>query len=351
MTAIARKSTKHGRTAAQESPVAAFLPYTRHVDDTTIATKDGFIFQVIALDGISFETADQSTLNHLKTVRNTLWRSIASSRHALYHHIIRRNVSDYPKSGFDGFCDALDKRWEAKLADKQLFVNDLYLTVVRRSLRGSVGVADKLGRILSNTADRAAAQAQRKSDLKALNETTDNVLGSLAKYGAKRLTVYETDNGPHSQVLEFLSYLINHEHRPVRLPTMPLDTYLPYKRPLFGHETLEIRGAAREDSIFSASISIKEYGPGTGPGMLDALLRLPHEMVITQSFAFIEKQKSLEALQRAGRIMDTAEDAAVSLRGQLLDLVLELEDIDPGLGFHFRGERFVQGRLLAEVFA
>ncbi len=324
MTAIARKSTKHGRTAAQESPVAAFLPYTRHVDDTTIATKDGFIFQVIALDGISFETADQSTLNHLKTVRNTLWRSIASSRHALYHHIIRRNVSDYPKSGFDGFCDALDKRWEAKLADKQLFVNDLYLTVVRRSLRGSVGVADKLGRILSNTADRAAAQAQRKSDLKALNETTDNVLGSLAKYGAKRLTVYETDNGPHSQVLEFLSYLINHEHRPVRLPTMPLDTYLPYKRPLFGHETLEIRGAAREDSIFSASISIKEYGPGTGPGMLDALLRLPHEMVITQSFAFIEKQKSLEALQRAGRIMDTAEDAAVSLRGQLLDAADDL---------------------------
>lgn len=318
MTTLALKKTRHGSTANNERSVAAFLPYVRHIDESTISTKNGYLFQTIALDGIAFETADQSALNHLKTVRNTLWRSIASSRYALYHHVIRRKVNDYPASHYSGFCKDLDQRWQAKLADKQLFVNDLYLTVVRRSLRGSVGAADALGRLLSRSGDRAAFEAQRKADLKALYETTDNVLGSLAKYGARRLSVYETESGPHSQILEFLSYLLNHEHRPVKCPTMPLDTYLPYKRPLFGHETLELRGAARGDSVFGATISIKEYGPGTGPGMLDALLRLPHELVITQSFAFIEKQKSLEALKRAGRIMDTAEDAAVSQREQLL---------------------------------
>ncbi|MCH8072320.1 MAG: VirB4 family type IV secretion/conjugal transfer ATPase [Proteobacteria bacterium] len=318
MTSLSLKQTQHGITASRETAVSAFLPYTRHVDDTTIATKDGYLFQVIALDGIAFETADQSTLNHLKGVRNTLWRSIASSRHALYHHVIRRKVNDYPSSNFSGFCKELDQRWAAKLAEKQLFVNDLYLTVVRRSLTGSVGVADALGRLISTAGNRAAMQNQRKADLKALNEATDNVISSLARYGARRLSVYETDSGAHSQVLEFLSYLVNLEQRPVRLPTMPLDVYLPYKRPLFGHETLELRGASRQDTLFGAMISIKEYGPGTGAGMLDALLRLPHELIITQTFAFIDKQKSLESLQQAGRIMDTAEDAAVSQREQLL---------------------------------
>lgn len=318
MTTLALKKTRHGPTASQEKTVAEFLPYARHIDDATIVTKNGFLFQTIAIDGIAFETADQSTLNHLKTVRNTLWRSIASSRYALYHHVVRRKVSDYPAGKYSGFCEDLDRRWQAKLSDKQLFVNDLYITVIRRSLRGSVGVADNIGRLLSSATDRDVIKTQRKADLKALYETTDNVIGSLSKYGARRLTVYDNEAGPHSQVLEFLSYLLNHEQRPVKLPNGPLDTYLPYKRPLFGHETLELRGASQGDVVFGATLSIKEYGPGTGPGMLDALLRLPHELVITQSFAFIDKQKSLEALQRAGRIMDTAEDAAISLREQLL---------------------------------
>lgn len=47
MTSLARKQTQHGATAARETSVATFLPYTRHVDNTTIATKDGYLFQVI----------------------------------------------------------------------------------------------------------------------------------------------------------------------------------------------------------------------------------------------------------------------------------------------------------------
>ena len=311
------KRTGHGKTAAQETPVSAFLPYTRHIDDATIATKDGYLFQVLALDGVAFETTDQSTLNHLKNVRNTLWRSIASSRHALYHHIIRRQVHSYPEGAFDDFCADLDRSWAANLANKRLFVNDLYLTVVRRSLGGTAGTVEAMGRLVSSAADRAAAEAQRAADLKALYETTDTVIGTLAKYGARRLCTYETDQGPNSEVLEFLSYLLNQEQRPVRLPTMPLDVYLPYKRPLFGRETFELRGAEHSDTLLGAMVSIKEYAPGTGAGMLDGLLRLPHELVITQTFGFIDRQKSLEALQRAGRIMDTAEDAAVTLRDQL----------------------------------
>ena len=37
--ALALSLTTHGKVAAQEKDVADFLPYTRHVDAATIATK------------------------------------------------------------------------------------------------------------------------------------------------------------------------------------------------------------------------------------------------------------------------------------------------------------------------
>ena len=231
MKSLALKKTRNGAEMLREGSLAEFLPYTRHVDEATVATKDGYLFQVIKIDGFAFETADASELNHLKNVRNTMLRGIATSRHALYHHVIRRAARGYPGGDFDdAFCAALDRTWEARLAAKRLFVNDQYLTVVRRSLRGTAGFAEQVGRLLSSAADRAALEAHRQADLKALYEATDTLSGALEKYGARRLSVYEADCGTCSEVLEFLSYLINQSLRPIRLPRAALDAYLPYKR-------------------------------------------------------------------------------------------------------------------------
>ena len=94
------KRTRNGAEAVKETALADFLPYSRHVDDQTIGTKDGYVFQVLKVDGFAFETADQSEINHLKRVRNTLLMSIGSSRIGLYYHVIRRQVYGYPKPDF-----------------------------------------------------------------------------------------------------------------------------------------------------------------------------------------------------------------------------------------------------------
>ena len=313
------KRTRNGKEAVKETALTDFLPYSRHVDDETVGTKDGFVFQVIKVDGFAFETADQSEINHLKRVRNTLLMGIGSSRVALYYHVIRREVYGYPEPNFDGFCADLDKTWERRLSEKRLFVNDQYITVVRRSLRGTAGVAEGIGRFLSTAADRAAVEAQRTADIKALYDTTNNMLGTLAKYGARRLGVYDGKLGTNSEVLEFLNYLLNQEMRPMLMPRVPLDSYLGSKRHFFGKETMEIRGASKADRTVAAMVSIKEYGGGTGPGMLDGILRMPHEIVVTQSFAFVDRQDASQRLKQVGRIMDNAEDDAVSLRQELND--------------------------------
>ena len=319
MNVAAVSRTRNGKAAARELDVGDFIPFTHHVDDHTIATKDGYLLQVIRIDGFAWETADQAQINQLARERNALLRGLGSSRFALYQHIIRRQVSIYPDGAFSGFCKELDDAWRAKLGQRRLFVNDQYLTVVRRPLRGKIGLIQEALRIVSAKTDRQAAEQSRKENLKALNEAVDTICSTLQRYGARRIGVYETPDGIFSEALEMLSYLVNHEMRPIRLPRMALDEYLPTKRPFFGLETVELRGPAAGDNDLGALIAIKEYPPETGPGMTDSLLRLPHEMVITQSFALIDRGRAMEGLTRTLRQMDVADEKATSIMAQLED--------------------------------
>lgn len=319
MNVAAVRRTRNGKAAARELDVGDFIPFTHHVDNHTIATKDGYLLQVIRIDGFAWETADQAQINQLARERNTLLRGLGSSRFALYQHIIRRQVSIYPDGAFSGFCKELDDAWRAKLDQRRLFVNDQYLTVVRRPLRGKIGLIQEALRIVSAKTDRQAAEQSRKENLKELNEAVDSICSTLQRYGAQRIGVYETPEGIFSEALEMLGYLVNHEMRPIRLPRMALDEYLPTKRPFFGLETVELRGPANGDSDLGALIAIKEYPPETGPGMTDSLLRLPHEMVITQSFALIDRSRAMEGLTRTLRQMDVADEKATSIMAQLED--------------------------------
>ena len=321
--ALALSLTTHGKVAAQEKDVADFVPYTRHVDAATLATKNNALLRVIKLEGFPFETADEETLDGLKEVRNTLTIGLASARHILYHHLIRRRVPADIGGQFSGFAAEVDAAWQRRLTRRRLYVNDLYLTLLRRPAPGVVGIVDWFTGLFTS-GDISRAEQARAESLRELSDATNNIISTLARYKPRLLTTYEQDGRPYSEPLEFLSYLLNHETRRVLLPAGPIDAYLPTTRPLFAREAFELRGVAPGDQTYGAIISVKEYAGGTWAGLLDELTRLPFEMTITQSFAFTERQTALENLARQGRILDAAEDAAHSLRQGLIDAADDL---------------------------
>lgn len=305
------------KTAAREQRVGQHLPYGRHVDDWTIETRDGLLMQVIQLRGLLFETADTDEINYRKRLRDAMLQAVGSSRFALYHHIVRRRVQPELSADYgDAFSKSLDEAWRARLAAKQLYVNDLFLTLVRRPLQGKVGLAERvrgmLGRATRN-GDSATGY-----DLRQLAGARDAVMAALGSYGPRLLGVYETAVGPCSEPLEFLSTLFNGETRPVLLPSQDLGDYLPYRRVSFGQETVELGRVGATPRSFQALISIKDYPARTEPGMFDDLLRLPYEMTVSQSFGFVERQQALSGMNLALRRMRSAEDEALSLRAELV---------------------------------
>jgi type IV secretion system protein VirB4 len=304
--------------ARREQPAGARLPYARHVDDATIETRDGRLIQILHLAGYPFETADTEELNYRKTVRDTMLRGIANSRFALYHHVVRREVQPELRGEFaDPFSRALDEAWRGRLATRRLYVNELFLTLVRRPLQGRAGFLQDTLNALRGAGDRQEAAAAMARDMGALNGARDGLLSALAPYGARLLTVYDGPQDLCSEPLEFLSMLYNGETRPVRLPTADLGLYLPYRRVSFGADALELGPAGRLEPSFAAMVSVKDYPSQTTPGMLDDLLRLPFEMVLTESFGFVDRQATLDRMNLALRRMKAADDEAMSLRRDL----------------------------------
>jgi type IV secretion system protein VirB4 len=319
--------TRDPKVVEREAPAGRHLPYARHVDDHTIETRDGLLMQTIHLRGLLFETADTEEINYRKRLRDAMLQSIGTSRFALYHHVVRRRVDAQLAAEFpDSFSARLDAAWRARLANKRLYVNDLFLTLVRRPLQGRIGLFDRLR--------GTQAPANAANELRQLDTARDALLAALGSYEPRLLGIYQTAQGPCSEPLEFLSSLYNGEMRPVLLPMQDLGAYLPYRRVSFGQEAVELGAAGASPRSFLGLVSIKDYPGQTAPGMLDDLLRLPFELAISQSFGFVDRQAALSKMNLALRRMRSAEDEAVSLRADLSNAKDDVAAGRAGFGEH-----------------
>jgi len=309
--------TRDHNVAAREQPAGRHLPYARHVDDHTIETRDGLLLQVIQVRGLLFETADGDEINYRKRLRDAALQAIGSSRFALYHHIVRREAdialgADYP----DAFSSRLDGAWRSRLGTRKLYINDLFLTLVRRPLQGKIGALDRLKQRFGKLAEPLDTS---RYELQQLAQARDALVAALGSYEPRLLGVYDSAHGPCSEPLEFLSYLFNGEMRPVLLPLQDLGDHLPYRRVSFGQDAIELGRAGASPRQLVGIVSVKDYPGQTAPGMLDELLRLPFELTVAQSFGFVERQAALSRMNLALRRMRSAEDEALSLRGELTD--------------------------------
>lgn len=324
------KASARRAAISRELPASRRIPYAAHVSPEVIATGAGDFIQTFRLGGASFESADDETLNNWHERLNVTWRNIASANIALWSHIIRRRCVALPaEEGGAGFADRLAHRYQARMAAETLMVNELYLTVLFRPVTGTAsGLISKMlaKRQISNAiADLADA-------LDACVKLKQTIAASLARYEPECLSVYTRRDRRYSELLEFLSLLINGESRPCPLPQAPLADVLATSRLLFGSETLEYRTAT--DTRLGAMLGIKEYPTPTTVGMFDTLLSASFPFVLTQSFTFLAKATGQGLLQRQHARMANAGDFAVSQAEELVDALDGLTSNEFVMGEH-----------------
>jgi type IV secretion system protein VirB4 len=319
----------------KEQRIGDRLPYGYALNDATIVLRDGSLMQALYIEGFGFETADTEDLNALQGLRENALRAIGDSRLVLHHHILRRKVS-LAASGlnFDNPVAAhINARWQSRLQSRELFVNDLFITLLRRPAKGKAGLSNFFSGVLGSGRNEDALVAE----LRDLEAARDALISALGRYSPRLLAGYDTPNGRCSEPLEFLSCLMHGEMQPILkpevLPSSDIGHYLPYQRLSFGVDALELNGAG-ESKSFGAMLSVKDYPPQAMPGMLDGLLHLPFEMTISQSFQYVDRQIGLERISLALRRLRAADDDGVSLRAGLMNAKDELASGQTAFGEH-----------------
>ncbi|QRM32747.1 VirB4 family type IV secretion/conjugal transfer ATPase [Microvirga sp. VF16] len=305
-----------GAVAAREKTIAEMLPYLRHVDEQTIRTKDGMLMSFVKFDGFCFQTADQADINLKLEGRNTFVRALNDSRFAVYSHIIRREIQPTIDGRFSNpFCDLLNERYAASIRDQRMFVNDLYLTVIRKGFQGKVGMADKVMKGFRKAAGVSAAELDKEAR-KELAEAVNNLKQQSAPYGARVLSLVARNGSVYSEPCEFLAQILNGGVEiPMLLPRMGLDTYLPTRRITFGKRALEIRGPVTGENRYGGMVSIREYPSYTGPGMLDGLLKIKGEFIVSQSFAIQDRAPVLAQIGKVQRQIAASDEGGTEVEG------------------------------------
>lgn len=310
---------------AKELRISDMLPYTHHYDVHTVMTVDNALVQVIKLDGLQFEALTDAQLNRFKHQRNTLWRAIANSNRGIYTHLIRRRKTLYPEGEQQTwFAKYFDGLWKERFAKKEVFVNELYITIVRNRYRqGAAGWLDRFCGLFK----RGATQGSETFDeqIKDIDAAAHLITEVMADYGPKRLRIVPQEDGEYSEIGRFFNYLFNLEDVPVRVASVPLNIALPKARINFSRDVVEIKGSATHR--WGAMLSMKEWPEKTDPKMMDKFLRMPVEFIITQSFFFLDRIAAEKNMKEQARRMQQADDIASD---QIAGITEELKELGSG---------------------
>ncbi|MDR2031363.1 MAG: VirB4 family type IV secretion system protein [Azoarcus sp.] len=326
---------KYANALKNEENTASFIPYSSHVTRNVVKLTNGDYVLAIRLQGAAHESADVKDINSWHDQLNHFMRNIASPHVAIWTHIVRREYGEYPGGEFPpGFCRDFNIKYRAQMTSEKMRVNELYVTLVYRPQPiKAIKLFDLFG-----TKSPKELQETQIDELEVVSELADTALAALDHYEPDVLGCYEHMGVMFSEVIEFLSFLVNGEWHRFPLPRAEIRDILATARPFFGKGgLLSLKGPTRAQ--YGGMLTIQEYPAITCPGILNDLLCMPFDLIVTQSLTFLSKPVAVGRMKRQQARMVNAGDVAVS----------QIEDIDDALD-DLTSNRFVMGTHHLSVF-
>ncbi len=333
-----------GRDFTRESFHAEHLPFLGLAAPDVLLLREGDLMATLRLDGMNPMTTPDVMLDALKRAVAAIVTQTGAAFGFYVHRISipQADLALRPVEG-DGFAAAIDGAWQNHVARQPLQRRQLYLTILRRP---ALGARMPLFR-------RLACRAWTRDRAIRLQELGD-VVGFFQAALASARPVRLTSEG--GDWLGFLNTLLSGRFEPIGFgrSLLPVATALGSVRTTFEGDTIVVSDAITGETRYGAVFSIKTYPAMTDVTLLDRL-DLPLDMVVTNSFTPIAPNLMAERIQRIIRQMRASDDAAVSLRDELMEAADDQEAGRVAFGNHhlsiavYAPDRDVLDRAGAEI--
>ncbi|RAP36657.1 hypothetical protein B1207_07590 [Legionella quinlivanii] len=345
--------TKIKQRLQQETGISHLFPITHLNSASIFETKQGAIGATLQVEGISFVMAEPDYLNEMSFRLHQALLHL-DERFMAYVTIHRHKEDIRLKGEFKSpFAKRVNEKYHARFQGKSLYRNAIYLTVVLKGDNSS-----KAARTLSWWSKVSASkqidarQQQREAEIALLLGKMEQLKTSLSPFKPHLLGEHDRQKG-YSELLAFLSLIPNAGERlpftepqfnamtgkglldtlkaNAKYPEGNLSQYVTNKQLFFG-QSIQFQGAS--GSSFAAMLSIKKYGLETSSVILDKLLELDCEYILTHSFAPVPRDVALNLVDKKRGNLLNAKDLGASQIQQLSALEDGLSSEVARLGFH-----------------
>lgn len=287
-----------------EKRLSSMLPYVSLVTDRTIRTRGNELMQCIRLEGVNSTTSEDAHLDRIGGLLAGIVAQVGTGFSFYLHKVSKAVDVTLPPIPGAGFAAAIDQHWRAHLGRSGLRDKTLTLTVLKRPETGS-----------SFPFGLGAARARHVADTTRRLRKLDEVVGFLlSSFDELKPRLLAASTG---ELLGFLGSLNTGEEHPLyprsRLGVIAED--VANTRVTFRGTTIALSDGAVGNKL-GAIFAVKNYPAKTDSLMLDEL-NLPVDMVVTHSFVPINANIMAGRIKRQLRLMQAANDGAISLAQEL----------------------------------
>lgn len=312
------------RNVGEDASLIRHLPYVTALEDDVLMLRDGELMATLTVDGVGANTADS---RRVEDIADAVQSVLAQSMPDLGFCLHRLSVLAEPKLPLplqaDAFSFEVDRRWQQALSTMALRERRSFLTVtLRPPVLAGVGA-----RLFGAGAGAERTRITRR--IARLEEVVGFLAETLHPIRPERLTVSD------GRWLGLLRALVTGRYDPLPLPPtfLPIADLVAASTVRFDGDQFLVSGSSTEDMRFGAVFAVKAYPPATFPGIFDHF-DLGFDLVATQTFTPMDQVDALGRIRRTVRQMGAADDAAASLRAQLVDAADDLASGRVSFGHH-----------------